>query len=359
MTQSMFNISELTSEARIRLQNAVCLFLDNYLNNDYTVSSIEYVTGQVLTYVLRITFVTQEKSKIFYLKLGCRVSEGCREFVETEYYYNTLAFNKFGELGESSVSESVGHDKANLAFFVKEIEGVRLDILLIRSLRPYTSKKSTLIANHYCELSAQWLKQFQKIVIPEHQATTDTIITYDERIAVEIEDLLKADKNALDKKKINQILSFTKESISHLDKLHYGSAAKHNDYGPWNIIVKSDGNGIAVIDFANVLSDSRFYDAYYFANALDSFVDKPFVSKSHLVNLKQNFLGCYGISRQECQYVSPIFNALFLLKKIRYIYTAINSLPQPGFSSHVRQHRNKALLNKYINRLNNLLISRN
>lgn len=199
-----------------------------------------------------------------------------------------------------------------VGFIMAEINGIRLDKVLLRAMNPLSSQTKPGLFQAMTE-AGRWLAEFQKKLLVDSEkkySQTDLESRLDDVLA----NISKKDQKIIGSQSIDQLKTLARRTLDNFTSEDFLGAAKHNDFAPWNLNLTSEG--IAVFDFADMGVDLNFYDACYFLRATNSFKSKVIKSDQVIEQCAYSFMQGFGRSLSQEHPVKIYFDILFSVQNI-------------------------------------------
>ncbi|MFT6733280.1 MAG: tRNA A-37 threonylcarbamoyl transferase component Bud32 [Polaribacter sp.] len=341
----------LESNTFARLDSVVKKILYELVLNETDITDIEQFSSYFVTHVYKLTVTLKDSDKNIYIKLAYLPPEfekRQRGRIKFEYDSTKQVYDLFLETEYGTSVEPIGYFDDEAAFAMHEMQGERLDNILIDRMRPFSSKSINLLEDSM-NGAGRWLKTFQQSMpVIENEYTKEKelekrVSIYLKKVSDETGSLIKSDLvNALENKAHKLVSDFSESDFQR--------KAKHNDYAPWNLMFHN--NQIVGFDFADCEMDSKFYDLYYFNRALNSFKLKP-IKKHSLIELsKKYFFEGYGNTIDIDHPTRQYFNLLFALERVQMLLRARKR--NTGIVGKLKTLSQRRHLNWYLNELKEL-----
>jgi len=320
------------------VQLASKLYLDDIYGCD-TVYGKDFeilpVKGYLTTNVYKLLINIESKNTIKYIKESSDLNnDKFNRYIEDEFNNTKYIFEAFNQLGKVSVVKPIVYFADHKLFFMDEIEGKRLDKVIINLV--FFRKRQHLL--RIINLCKNWLTEFQGINCQDYHALKKFDFYESEREKIKhlhMRSLENCEKENVDS--INYVFNKAYDLVYNLKITQTDISYKHNDFAPWNILF--DGKSITVYDFADVNVDFKYYDLMYFVHSLSKLTKKIPFSNGVFDIIRYEMLKDTGISQETENYYSIYFylqDIAFLLAKIK----------QGGFRAVLYRYKSKKILNK-------------
>ena len=341
----------LESGTYSRLNSVIDKILSSFSLIDSNILDIEQFSSYFVTHVYKLTLSFNNSKKNVYIKLAYLPPEHevrQRGRIKFEYDSTKQVYDLFLQNDYGTSVEPIDYYEEEAAFAMHEMQGERLDNILIDRMRPFNSKPIKLLEESMSG-AGLWLKEFQNAMPIEGETHTnraeleERISIYLKKVADETGALIKPELvKALENKAHALITDFTESDFER--------RAKHNDYAPWNLMFHE--KQIVGFDFADCEMDSKYYDIYYFNRALNSFKMKP-IKKLALIELsKECFFDGYGNDIVVDHPTRQYFNLFFALERVQMLLRARKR--NTGIVGKLKTISQRRHLNWYLKELKSL-----
>ncbi|PHS17566.1 MAG: hypothetical protein COA86_09775 [Kangiella sp.] len=317
---------KLDSDTFARLDSVVYQILNEFSVKELDIVDIEQFSSYFVTHVYKLTLSLNSNNKNIYIKLAYLPPEHevrQRGRIKFEYDSTKQVFDLFLDINYGTSVEPIAYFEEEAAFAMHEMQGDRLDNILIERMKPFNSKSISLLEESM-NGAGKWLKEFQAsmpIIGNTHTNEKDL----EERISVYLKKVSDETGKLIDSKLVTALENKAHMLVSNFSEKDFERKAKHNDYAPWNLMFHNQQ--IVGFDFADCEMDSKFYDLYYFNRALNSFKLKP-IKKLSLIELsKQCFIDGYGSDSSVNDFdvehpTRQYFNLFFALERVQMLLRA-------------------------------------
>jgi hypothetical protein len=287
----------------------------------FELADVQQFSSYFVTHVYRL--VGRDKSgpvnfyaKFAYLPKGHEKRQ--LERIKYEYDYTAQIYDVFKDSDEFDSVEAVGYFEEEGAFVMAEMQGDRLDTLLLQSMKILSSNDFKSLYQSMRD-TGQWLAEFQRRM-PHGVQTKFEPEQLVKRIDLYLDKVSKEAPSLISASFAEKIRKQTLRTLAEFDEQDFVMTAKHNDFAPWNIM---QGDGCIIgFDYADCEFDSKYYDVYHFTRAINTFRMKPFKNKSMLEGCKDAFLEGYGKAIALDHPTRIYFNLFFSLERIQMLLRA-------------------------------------
>ena len=330
----MNKLKELISSKKWKLDKATYQRLDSVVQNllnklqisEGCLNDIEQFSSYFVTHVYKLSLSINEGNKNIYIKLAYlpkEYEERQRGRIKFEYDSTKQVYDLFLKNSYGTSVEPIDYFEDEAAFAMHEMQGDRLDKLLIERMKPFNSKSVTLLEESM-NGAGKWLKEFQ-VAMPIVGNTHTNEKELEERISTYLKKVSDETGTLLDSRLVTSLEKKAHNLVSEFSKRDFERKAKHNDYAPWNLMFHN--HQIVGFDFADCEMDSKFYDLYYFNRALNSFKLKPIKKRSIIELSKQCFIDGYGSDSDVSTFgvehpTRQYFNLFFALERVQMLLRA-------------------------------------
>jgi len=343
---------EISKEAKSRLSSLVEKFLSDECNSQYQLIDIEQFSSYFVTHVYKLVLKKNGRKINYFAKLAYLPKEfekRQRERIKYEFDYTQLAFDAFKKSEKFSSVEPVVYYESEAAFVMKEMHGERLDELLIKSMKSFSSRhdKELFISmrNAGC-----WLKYFQQNMPAGDKDSLDSTFL-ENRVIAYIERINGIDSEVLSTDFSTRLIDKTKLLLDEFSTQDFVGVTKHNDFAPWNLM--KSGSGIIGFDYADCEFDSKYYDVYHYVRALKSFNFK-LIKNTNTINECQNqFLEGYGLNFNSEHPTKSYFDIFFSLERINMLMRA--RVRNKGLVGQLKTISQRRHFNAYIGELKQIV----
>ncbi|MGB0496124.1 MAG: hypothetical protein ACPGJI_07190 [Kangiellaceae bacterium] len=342
---------KLDSETMKRLESVVEKTLTQLSATELSLNDIEQFSSYFVTHVYKLSLTLNDVNKNIYIKLAYLPKEFEKrqrgrikfEYDSTRQVYDLFLKNSYG----ASV-EPLAYFEDEAAFAMHEMQGIRLDNILIKQMRPFSSN-STALLEKSMNGAGRWLKEFQQSM-PILANTHTNEKELEERISVYLKKVSDETGSLINSKLVSALENKAHKLVSEFSESDFERRAKHNDYAPWNLMF--DRNQIVGFDYADCEMDSKYYDLYYFNRALNSFKMKPIKKLSIIEFSKQCFFDGFGSDITLEHPTRQYFNLFFALERVQMLLRARKR--NYGLVGQLKSLSQRRHLNWYLKELKNL-----
>jgi len=344
---------KLDSDTFARLDSIVYQLLNEFSVQENDIINIEQFSSYFVTHVYKLTILLNQNTKNIYIKLAYlppEFEERQRGRIKFEYDSTKQVYDLFLDISYGTSVEPIAYFEDEAAFAMHEMQGDRLDNILIERMKPLNSKTITLLEESMSG-AGKWLKEFQtSMPIVGNTHTNESEL--EERISVYLKKVADETGKLINSKLVTALENKAHKLVSEFSKQDFERKAKHNDYAPWNLMFHNQQ--IVGFDFADCEMDSKFYDLYYFNRALNSFKLKPIKKRSLIELSKQCFIDGYGSGSavEELGSEHPTrqyFNLFFALERVQMLLRARKR--NTGIVGKLKTLSQKRHLNWYLKEL--------
>lgn len=317
---------KLDSDTFTRLDSVIHQLLNEFSVQEQSIVNIEQFSSYFVTHVYKLTILVKQNTKNVYIKLAYlrpEFEDRQRERIKFEFDSTKQVYDLFLDINYGTSVEPIAYFENEAAFAMHEMQGERLDNILIERMKPFNSKSIYLLEKSM-NGAGQWLKEFQASM-PIIGNTHTNEKELEERISIYLKKVSDETGNLINSDLVSALENKAHKLVSEFSQQDFEKKAKHNDYAPWNLMFHN--NQIIGFDFADCEMDSKFYDLYYFNRALNSFKLKPIKKRSLIELSKQCFINGYGsdsdvnelgVEHPTRQY----FNLFFALERVQMLLRA-------------------------------------
>lgn len=299
--------------------------------------SITPVKGYLTTNVYRLAVNNDLINSIIYIKESSDLeNDRFNKYIEDEYINTKYIYDNYPELADVSVVKPLMYFNQYKLFFMEEIEGQRLDSIILRSILFRDNKK---LQSVIC-LCKNWLTGFQSID-PTDICESDK---YDFK-SNEITKINHIHRRSLQNCKKSEVVLIDRwykklsEYSNNIEITADEITLKHNDFAPWNILY--DKERITVYDFADIQMDYKYYDLVYFVHSLEKLTSKIPFSRGVLKKMKAQMFKDEGI----CQYTEKYYAMYFYLQDVALL---LGKIKNGGIKSYYYKFKYMTIKNKLI-----------
>jgi len=341
----------LDSDTFARLDSVVHQLLNSFLLQSSDIIEIEQFSSYFVTHVYKLTLSHNENRENIYIKLAYlppEHEERQRGRIKFEYDSTKQVYELFLKNTYGTSVEPVAYYKQEAAFAMHEMQGERLDNILIARMRPFNSKSVPLLEESM-NGAGKWLREFQtSMPVIGNSHTNEKEL--EERISIYLKKVSDETGTLINSNLVTSLENKAHKLVSEFAEVDFERKAKHNDYAPWNLMFFD--SQIVGFDFADCEMDSKFYDLYYFNRALNSFKLKPIKKLSLIEASKQCFIDGYGLDLAFDHPTRQYFNLFFALERVQMLLRARKR--NTGFVGKLKTLSQKRHLNWYLKELNKL-----
>ncbi len=339
-----------------RLESVVQKLLSKLHVSDKGICDIEQFSSYFVTHVYKLSLTIEDNKKNIYIKLAYlpkEFEERQRGRIKFEYDSTKQVYDLFLNIDYGTSVEPIDYFEDEAAFAMHEMQGDRLDNILIERMKPFNSKTLSLLEESM-NGAGKWLKKFQ-IAMPIIGNTHTNENELEERISIYLKKVSDETGTLINSNLVASLENKAHKLVSEFSKNDFEIKAKHNDYAPWNLMFHN--SQIVGFDFADCEMDSKFYDLYYFNRALNSFKLKPIKKLSMIKLSKQCFIEGYGcdsgVSELGVEHPTrQYFNLFFALERVQMLLRARKR--NTGVIGRLKTISQKRHLNWYLKELENL-----
>ncbi len=340
----------IDAETKNRLSSLIQKFIPEYSKKLVLLDILQF-SSYFVTHVYKLVCEDNGKAINFYAKFAYLPKEfekRQRERIKYEYDCTVSIYNVFQSKEKFDSVNAVAFYEEESVFVMQEMQGKRLDELLLSSMKPFSSHNKDYLYQTM-HSAGEWLRIFQNSM----PVVGETVFS---REVLEARVLSYFDKvNALDSSIITttlkqKLISQCKKAIANFSQEDLMITAKHNDYAPWNLM--ADDSTIIGFDYADVEYDSIYYDVYHFTRALNSFKLKPIKNAKVIEACKQHFLNGYGLDIPMDHPTRIYFNIFFSLERLQMLLRAKKR--NSGFVGKLKTLSQKRHFRLYLSELNRI-----
>ncbi len=331
-----------TSE-RPRVEAALARLQRQLSAEDRRIVGVRYIAGRRRAFVFEVQTKLESEAQSYFMKIGVRADAELVEYVNGEARNTHAVYCAMNNSGPLGVTEPIAFFEDLVCLVLKGNAGQRLDALIVSSCRGIQNTERMETVQHYCELAADWLTEFQaKVDVPDSPTHT-TVDALRARVERELVVLSASSENRFTEAQCRDFRGTADSLLADFLPGDLKTCARHNDFAPWNILC--DAGQICVIDYADLKAGCAYFDAYQFIDAMHVLSNKLTVLSPRVLALKRHFIEhCAAIQR-----TSPAVDQYFrLLQKLIRVNAVLNN-------STVRfpySLRNRYLLNRYLRSIN-------
>jgi thiamine kinase-like enzyme len=204
-----------------------------------------------------------------------------------------------------------------LALVTEEQSGLKFSTFF-KSARVYSREKQFNELVGLTRACGHWLRCFQEFMHGESRTLTYDFQELFNYCEVRLERLSRSRPHEFTKELCKAILDFVKHTIYEVNPLKLQIVGRHNDFTPNNMIVS--GRRLIVLDFAGFSYGPICCDYVKFWSGLDSIVGSPLVSSAAVEELKNAFVGGYGVAMDFNDPLVAVFRVAWILDRIDDIW---------------------------------------
>jgi len=342
---------KVDKETRNRLLSLVDKFFAARIDASLELIDIEQFSSYFVTHVYKLVCLRNGEpvnyfAKFAYLPKGHIKRQ--RDRIKYEFDYTKIAFELFDKCDNFDSVEPLDYFPEEAAFVMAEMQGTRLDKLLISAMRTISNRDNSLLYKTMNDAGA-WLKTFQDRM-PSAANPSLNYSTFENRVNQYIEKIAILDPNLISKEFSCKLLNRTRSLLNDFDANDFLCVTKHNDFAPWNLMLGQ--SGIIGFDYADCEFDSKYYDLYHFTRALNTFKFKLIKKDNVIDECKQYFLNGYGFNPSTQHPTELYFNLFFSLERLHMLLRA--RLRNNGFVGTLKTLSQKRYFNWYVKELQKL-----
>ncbi len=340
----------IDAETKHRLNALIKKFIPEYSKSLVLLDILQF-SSYFVTHVYKLVCEDNGKPVNFYAKfayLPIEFEKRQRERIKYEYDCTVSIYNLFKSKDKFDSVKAVAFYEEESAFVMQEMQGERLDELLLSCMNPFSFKsKDYLYQTMYS--AGEWLKIFQQNM-PVKGANEFTREVLEQRVLSYFDKVNALDNSIITPELKQRLIDKSQQAIASFSSADLKISAKHNDYAPWNLM--ADRSKIIGFDYADVEYDSTYYDVYHFTRALNSFKLKPIKNSKVIEACKQHFLNGYGLEIPLDHPTRVYFNIFFSLERLQMLLRAKKR--NSGFVGKLKTLSQKRHFRLYLSELNRI-----
>ena len=296
-----------------RMDAALDRFCRERSGKSADVDYVRFVTGRRRAFVFEVGIRIQRQQFRYFLKFAVNMSDRQVEYITSEAIKTQQVYDAMGSSGTFQSVQPAAYYEDLACLFLQGVEGRRLDLIILRAVRPAAGKNSYIDAERYSQLAARWLHDFHErmpLSGDKEYATDESVIARAER---EIITLHLSDPVRFSGTTCRKLRDRFQAYLEHFQRGDFKLGMRHNDFAPWNIIC-FDGQ-VCVLDFADLATGAKCEDACQFEDAMHVLGNRIWSNTAKTLRLKNVFSSnCVAMSAVTAP-ASKYFRLLYLLTR--------------------------------------------
>jgi hypothetical protein len=254
--------------------------------------------------------------------------------IQDEFTVLERLWNQFSSEAALGVVRPVACFPEELAIVTEEAAGTSLSAYM-EGAKIHAGRRRLARLLDLCERCGTWLRLFQAFTRDGQEREYDfgEIVDYcDVRLAR----LSSARPREVTEALRSGVRGCLERTIAEARRGVLDVAARHNDFGPQNIIV--DGDRIVVLDFGGFNHGPACSDYVRFWSQLELMASSPLVTRATVRELQAAFARGYGDRLDERDPLFSLFRIAFVLDKMDDVWLGWSSFPWYRKISYRRLH---------------------
>lgn len=255
-------------------------FFSEIYESEYVFKIIP-IKGYLTTNVYKIDVQIDDVKVSYFVKESSRLNnDKFNGFIKNEYLNTKYVSDKFVTNENLNTVMPIKYYADHNLFFMHEIKGQRLDLVIKKFVYFQKHKQFIFIVN----LCRQWLLAFHAIEpIENHVKDTFKNSEMGKIEFIKNRSFINIKEN--DRAELLLMYDKIEKLLNSLEISEYDFAYKHNDFAPWNIMF--DDVKITTYDFSDIKIDCKYYDLIYFIHSIEKlFRYYPF--KKRIISLTKS-----------------------------------------------------------------------